>query len=169
MNELIQQLVSQLGVNPDQAKGGAGLLFKMVQSKLGGDFSKVAQAMPEVTGLIKAAPAEGGADLRDGLRARGGALAELRQPVMDEVREQVMHARFVGLAGDRRDHARRQRVEGCEELGADGVAGGENFRPADGRGKGGVGVRLGVRGAELLALGLEVGEGWHLAGELRAG
>ena len=61
MNELIQQLVSQLGVNPDQAKGGAGLLFKVAQSKLGGDFSKITQALPAVTDLIKAAPAEGGA------------------------------------------------------------------------------------------------------------
>lgn len=83
MNELIQQLVSQLGVNPDQAKGGAGLLFKMVQSKLGGDFSKVAQAMPEVTGLIKAAPAEGGASkLLGGLASaigggKAGGLANL--------------------------------------------------------------------------------------------
>ena len=33
-NGLIPQLVSQLGVNADQAKGGAGLLFKMAQSKL---------------------------------------------------------------------------------------------------------------------------------------
>ena len=78
MNELIQQLVSQLGVNPDQAKGGAGSLFKMVQSKLGGDFSKITQALPAVTDLIKAAPAEGGASkLLGGLAsAIGGGKAD---------------------------------------------------------------------------------------------
>ena len=83
MNELIQQLVAQLGVNSDQAKGGAGLLFKMAQSKLGGDFSKVTQALPDVKELIKAAPAEGGASkLLGGLAAaigggKGGGLASL--------------------------------------------------------------------------------------------
>ena len=83
MNELIQQLVSQLGVNPDQAKGGAGLLFKMVQGKLGGDFSKITQALPAVTDLIKAAPAEGGASkLLGGLASsigggKAGGLANL--------------------------------------------------------------------------------------------
>ena len=83
MNELIQQLVAQLGVNSDQAKGGAGLLFKMAQSKLGGDFSKVTQALPDVKELINAAPAEGGASkLLGGLAAaiggsKGGGLASL--------------------------------------------------------------------------------------------
>ena len=32
--ELIQQLVSSLGVNEDQAKGGAGLLFNLAKDKL---------------------------------------------------------------------------------------------------------------------------------------
>ena len=83
MNELIQQLVSQLGVNADQAKGGAGLLFKIAQSKLGGDFSKVTQALPAVADLIKAAPAEGGASkLLGGLASaigggKAGGLASL--------------------------------------------------------------------------------------------
>ena len=83
MNELIELLVKQLGVNSDQAKGGAGLLFKMVQGKLGGDFSKITQAVPAVTGLIKDAPAEGGAaKLLGGLASalggsKGGGLADL--------------------------------------------------------------------------------------------
>lgn len=83
MNELIDVLVKQLGVNSDQAKGGAGLLFKMVQGKLGGDFSKIAQALPAVTDLIKAAPAEGGASkLLGGLASaigggKAGGLANL--------------------------------------------------------------------------------------------
>lgn len=32
--ELIQQLVSNLGVSEDQAKGGAGLLFNLAKDKL---------------------------------------------------------------------------------------------------------------------------------------
>ncbi len=61
MNELIAQLVSQLGVQEGQAKGGAGLLFKLAQDKLGGDFGKVAQMLPGVQDLISAAPQAGGA------------------------------------------------------------------------------------------------------------
>jgi uncharacterized protein YidB (DUF937 family) len=61
MNELITQLVSQLGVQEGQAKGGAGLLLKLAQSKLGGDFSKVSAAVPGLQDLIKSAPEAGGA------------------------------------------------------------------------------------------------------------
>ena len=40
--EIIEQLVSQLGVTNEQAEGGVGALFKMAQEKLGdGDFSQV--------------------------------------------------------------------------------------------------------------------------------
>lgn len=62
MNELIQQLVKQLGVKEEQAKGGAGLLFKVAQEKLGAaDFGKVASSLGGVQDLIKAAPEAGGA------------------------------------------------------------------------------------------------------------
>lgn len=61
MTELIGVLVSQLGIQEGQAKGGAGLLFKLAQEKLGGDFSEVAGALPGVKDLIAAAPQAGGA------------------------------------------------------------------------------------------------------------
>ena len=83
MSELISQLVSQLGVQEGQARGGAGLLLKLAQSKLGGDFGKVAQAIPGVQDLIGAAPAEGGAaKLLGGLAgalggSKAGGLADL--------------------------------------------------------------------------------------------
>ncbi len=57
MTELLGMLTSQLGVKEEQASGGAGLLFKMAQEKLGGDFSQVASALPGVTDLISKAPA----------------------------------------------------------------------------------------------------------------
>lgn len=77
MNELISQLVAQLGVQEGQAKGGAGLLLKLAQSKLGGDFSKVAAAIPGAQELISSAPAAGGASkLLGGLAsALGGGQA----------------------------------------------------------------------------------------------
>lgn len=60
MNELISSLVGQLGVGEDQAKGGAGLLFKLAQQKLGGDeFGKLNSALGGGVGeLIGAAPQE---------------------------------------------------------------------------------------------------------------
>ncbi|PID43198.1 MAG: hypothetical protein CSB48_06740 [Proteobacteria bacterium] len=61
--ELIETLVSQLGVDNDQAKGGAGLLFKMVKDKLaGGEFSQIVDKVPEVEDMISAAPDVDGGD-----------------------------------------------------------------------------------------------------------
>jgi hypothetical protein len=59
--ELIQQLISNLGVKEEQAKGGAGLLFNMAKEKLGsGEFQKIAEAVPGMTNLLNAAPEKGG-------------------------------------------------------------------------------------------------------------
>lgn len=58
--ELIQQLTQGLGVDESQAKGGAGLIFKLAQEQLGeGDFAQLAGAVPGVSSLIGDAPAEG--------------------------------------------------------------------------------------------------------------
>jgi hypothetical protein len=59
--ELIELLTSNLGIQEDQAKGGAGLLFKLAKEKLGeGDFSQVEEHVPDVGQLISAAPKGGG-------------------------------------------------------------------------------------------------------------
>jgi len=59
--ELVQQLVAGTGVSNSQAEGGAGLLFGLLKDKLSsGDFSRVADAVPGVEGLIDAAPDAGG-------------------------------------------------------------------------------------------------------------
>lgn len=58
--DLVQQLISQLGVNEGQAKGGAGMLFKLAQEKLGsGEFQQLVNAIPGITGLMKSAPEPG--------------------------------------------------------------------------------------------------------------
>lgn len=85
MDELISKLVSELGINQDQAKGGAGLLFKMAKEKLGGDdFSKIGAALGNVDELIDASPSTegGGGGLLGGLASAiggdgAGNLAEL--------------------------------------------------------------------------------------------
>ena len=59
--ELIQQLTQNLGVDENQAKGGAGLIFKLAQEKLNdGEFAQLASAVPAVSNLIGEAPQPGG-------------------------------------------------------------------------------------------------------------
>lgn len=63
-DELIGALTKELGVTADQARGGAGSVFALAKSKLSpGDFSQVANAVPGMDGLLKAAPALGGSAL----------------------------------------------------------------------------------------------------------
>lgn len=73
--ELIQQLVSSLGVNEDQAKGGAGLLFNLAKDKLGaGDFQQLSNAIPGVLDLLGAAPASGGGGMMGALGSVASSL-----------------------------------------------------------------------------------------------
>ena len=68
--QLIPTLVSQLGINEEQARGGAGLLFQAAQEKLDAeDFQKLTNHIPEITQLMEAAPPRGGLeeDLKDSL------------------------------------------------------------------------------------------------------
>ena len=78
--ELIQQLVSGLGVNEDQAKGGAGLLFNLAKEKLvAGDFQQIADKIPGVSDLLGAAPAPSAAASAGGgmMGALGGVAAAI--------------------------------------------------------------------------------------------
>jgi len=59
--ELLQMLTSQLGVTQGQAKGGAGLLFKMAKEKLSSDdFSQVAKSVPGIEKMISSTPEPSG-------------------------------------------------------------------------------------------------------------
>jgi len=59
--ELLQMLTSQLNVSEEQARGGAGILFKLAKDKLSsGEFSQVAGAIPGIDDLISSAPDSGG-------------------------------------------------------------------------------------------------------------
>jgi hypothetical protein len=61
--DLINQLVSNLGVSEEQAKGGAGMLFKLAQDKLNGDeFAQIADKVSGMDDMVSAAPdaADGG-------------------------------------------------------------------------------------------------------------
>lgn len=85
MQELIGQLVQQLGIKPEQAQGGAGLLLKLAKDKLGGDFGQVEKSVPGVNDLIGSAPQPGAGGglggmlggLAGKLGGSGGALGNL--------------------------------------------------------------------------------------------
>ncbi len=73
--DLVKMLTSQLGINEDQAAGGAGLLFKMAKEKLGdGDFSKIADAVPDVSNLLSKAPEESSGGLMGAIGGIASAL-----------------------------------------------------------------------------------------------
>ena len=72
--ELIQQLTQGLNVDETQAKGGAGLIFKMAKEQLGdGEFAQVASAIPAVHNLIGDAPA-GGKGIAGAIGGLAGAM-----------------------------------------------------------------------------------------------
>lgn len=89
--ELVGQLVKDLSITPAQAQGAAGTLFGLAKTKLNAaDFAKVAGAVPNMDGLLKAAPAAdakssaidliskaGGASGLGGVAGVAGTLAKL--------------------------------------------------------------------------------------------
>ena len=76
--EFIGALIKEVGgIKPDQAEAGAGMLFGTAKAKMPeGDFAKVAAAVPNMDGLLKAAPAAKGSSLGSTL-AIAGALSKL--------------------------------------------------------------------------------------------
>lgn len=72
--ELIQQLTQNLQVDEAQAKGGAGLIFKMAKEQLAdGEFAQVVSAIPGIGNLIDEAPA-GGKGIAGAVGGLAGAL-----------------------------------------------------------------------------------------------
>ena len=75
---LVSELAKTMGSTPAQAEGAAGSLFGIAKSRLSpGDFSKVAAAVPNMDGLLKAAPAMGGGDKLSQIAGTTGALGGL--------------------------------------------------------------------------------------------
>lgn len=75
--ELVNALSKEIGASPDQAAGAAGALFGVAKSKLApNQFSQVADAVPGMDLLLKAAPAAAaGATGTSGVAAQLGGSA----------------------------------------------------------------------------------------------
>lgn len=75
MQDLIDSLSNQLGVNQVQAQGGAGAIFKAAQDRLGqSEFDRLLGGLPGIKELLAKAPATGGglSGLLGGLASRVG-------------------------------------------------------------------------------------------------
>ena len=72
---LVSALSKEMGATPEQSAGAAGALFGVAKSRLKADeFSQIANAVPGMDSLLKAAPAEaGGVGGIAGLSKVGGA------------------------------------------------------------------------------------------------
>jgi hypothetical protein len=73
-SELVGRLTKELSITPEQAIGGSGALFGLAKTRLKPEeFTKVADAVPGIDGLLKAAPKpkQGSAGM---LGAMGGML-----------------------------------------------------------------------------------------------
>ena len=76
--ELVAALSKEIGATPEQAAGAAGALFGVAKSRLKADeFSQVANAVPGMDQLLKAAPKSGGDAGKSGGAAAGLAMSKL--------------------------------------------------------------------------------------------
>jgi hypothetical protein len=58
-SSLVDALVGQLGITPEQASGGAGSIFSMAKQGMNSaDFAKVSTAVPGMNELLAAAPSQ---------------------------------------------------------------------------------------------------------------
>ena len=77
-SDLIGMLTSQLGVSEKQAAGGSGSLLSFAKDQMSStDFDVVSGALPDIDGLIGAAPDGGSSVLASGSSLLGGSSSGL--------------------------------------------------------------------------------------------
>lgn len=75
---LVGELSKSLSATPEQSAGAAGALFGVAKSRLNADqFSQVAQAVPGMDSLLKAAPVAGGGGALGAVAGLGGSAGGL--------------------------------------------------------------------------------------------
>ena len=75
---LVGELSKSMNATPEQSAGAAGALFGVAKSRLNADqFSQVAQAVPGMDSLLKAAPAAGGGGALGAVAGLGGSAGGL--------------------------------------------------------------------------------------------
>ncbi|OQW77480.1 MAG: hypothetical protein BVN35_04995 [Proteobacteria bacterium ST_bin11] len=72
---LIDVLVGQLGISPQQALGGVGSIFSVAQQRMNpGDFSQLSDAVPGIDRYLSAVPQQGSASGSQSLLGAAGGL-----------------------------------------------------------------------------------------------
>lgn len=79
-NELVSNVMSQLGLSQTQAEGGLGSLLGLAQSSLGSnDYTKLAASIPNADSLLAAAPKLDGNSGVSGLLSKAGNIGSSLQ------------------------------------------------------------------------------------------
>jgi hypothetical protein len=77
-SDLVGMLTSQLGVSEEQAAGGSGSLLSFAKDQMSSaDFDVISSELPDVSGLIKAAPDAGSSVLGSSSSLLGGSSSSL--------------------------------------------------------------------------------------------
>jgi len=105
MQELLTQLKKQLGIDEDQARTGAAILFRAARDKLGNaEFQRVLGGLPGLADLLRQAPANNGGLLGSLASALGGGNAAILANIVTGFGKlglsPEMAKRFVPVIGD---------------------------------------------------------------------
>ena len=101
--DLVNQISKELSIKPEQAAGGAGALFGLAKTRLKpNEFTRVADAVPGMDGLLNAAPKpkSGAADLTNMaamIPGKAGALASVAGSFKSLGLSPSMAAKFVPI------------------------------------------------------------------------
>ena len=99
---LIGLLMQQLGVTQPQAEGGAGALFQHAKSRMSvGDFTTLSNSVPDMQGLLAAAPASASASApAAGAVGGGGMMGDLAGMAAGNLPGMAGSFQQLGLAPD---------------------------------------------------------------------
>lgn len=91
MNDLVSQLVGQLGISEQQAQGGTGALLKAAQERMDpAEFDQLLGAVPGVRELLQAAPQHS---------ATGGLLSGIASMIGGEQSDMAQATRLLTAFG----------------------------------------------------------------------
>ena len=76
--EIVGPLATELGITPDQAQGAAATMFGVAKGRLApADFAKVAAAVPNMDGLLAAAPPAAAKSAVEAVAAEAGGAGSM--------------------------------------------------------------------------------------------
>lgn len=119
--ELISKITAKLGITPEQAKAGLGLVLKLAKDKLGPQYSQLAAQIPGADALIAAAPSAGGlggmlGGMLGGLGGGAGQLAGLASLLGAAEKVGLNKDQLLGIGHQAADYAKAKGGPAVEAL-----------------------------------------------------